>query len=148
MACYIITLLAFFLSSYVFGLFLLPWCMIGLAIFWNFRLFSLCFCLLLFKGLFSPSSTDHGSSGASLFDYYWGTELYPRLFGWDVKLFTNCRFGMMSWPILLFSFAAKQVALYGFLSDSMCVAVFLQFVYITKFFIWERLPSLARHYAR
>lgn len=101
------------------------------------NLFSLIFCLfLLIKGLLFPSSTDSGSSGNLIFDYYWGTELYPRLFGWDVKMFTNCRFGMMGWPLLLLSFAAKQQQLYG-LSDSMIVAVALQLIYITKFFIWE-----------
>lgn len=29
-----------------------------------------------------------------------GTELYPRIFGWDVKVFTNCRFGMMFWALV------------------------------------------------
>lgn len=101
------------------------------------NIFSLLFCLVLyFKGLFSPSSSDSGASGNFVFDYYWGTELYPRIFGWDIKMFTNCRFGMMSWPLILISFAAKQHQLYG-LSDSMIVAVFLQMAYITKFFIWE-----------
>lgn len=53
---------------------------------------SLVFCALLcLKGQYMPSSTDHGASGNILFDYYWGTELYPRIFGWDVKMFTNCR---------------------------------------------------------
>jgi 7-dehydrocholesterol reductase len=101
------------------------------------NLFSLVFCLfLLIKGYWFPSSTDSGSSGNLIFDYYWGTELYPRILGWDVKMFTNCRFGMMGWPLLLWSFAAKQEQLYG-LSDSMLVAVALQFIYITKFFTWE-----------
>ena len=49
---------------------------------------------------------------------------------------TNCRFGMMGWPLLLLSFAAKQEEVYG-LSDSMVVAVALQLLYITKFFLWE-----------
>lgn len=99
--------------------------------------FSLLFCLfLLMKGYWFPSTSDSGGSGNLIFDYYWGTELYPRLFGWDIKMFTNCRFGMMGWPLLLLSFAAKQQQLYG-LSDSMIVAVVLQLIYITKFFIWE-----------
>lgn len=101
------------------------------------NIFSLIFCLfLLLKGYWFPSSTDSGGSGNLVFDYYWGTELYPRILGWDVKLFTNCRFGMMGWPLLLLSFAAKQEQLYG-LSDSMLVAVALQLVYISKFFVWE-----------
>jgi 7-dehydrocholesterol reductase len=101
------------------------------------NLFSLVFCVLLYvKGRFAPSTSDHGLSGNFVFDYYWGTELYPRVLGWDVKMFTNCRFGMMGWPLLLLSYAAKQEELYG-LSDSMVVAVALQLVYVAKFFWWE-----------
>jgi 7-dehydrocholesterol reductase len=101
------------------------------------NIFSLGFCLMLYlKGRFAPSTSDHGRSGNPVFDYYWGTELYPRVLGWDVKMFTNCRFGMMGWPLILLSFAAKQHQLHG-LSDSMVVAVGLQLVYIAKFFWWE-----------
>ena len=101
------------------------------------NLFSLVFCLVIsLKGKFLPSSTDSGASGNPIFDYYWGTELYPRIFGWDVKMFTNCRFGMMSWGLFLLCYAAKQHQT-GSLSDSMVVSVVLQLIYITKFFQWE-----------
>lgn len=101
------------------------------------NLFSLLFCLFLsLKGRFVPSSTDSGASGNLIFDYFWGTELYPRVFGWDIKVFTNCRFGLMSWGLLLLCYATKQYQL-GSLSDSMVAAVTLQLVYITKFFHWE-----------
>lgn len=99
--------------------------------------FSLIYCLFLYlKGRFAPSSNDHGFTGNFIFDYYWGTELYPRVLGWDLKMFTNCRFGMMGWGLLLISYAAKQKELYG-LSDSMIVSVALQFIYLTKFYFWE-----------
>ena len=101
------------------------------------NLVSLVFCLALYiKGIYLPSSSDSGASGNFIFDYYWGTELYPRVFGWDVKMFTNCRFGMMAWPLLILCYATKQYETHG-LSDSMLVAVVLQLVYITKFFHWE-----------
>ena len=101
------------------------------------NLFSLAFCLFLsLKGRFVPSSSDSGASGNLIFDYFWGTELYPRVFGWDVKMFTNCRFGMMSWGLFLLCYATKQYQL-GTLSDSMVVSVTLQLVYIAKFFHWE-----------
>ena len=84
------------------------------------NVFSVLFCLLLYlKGRFAPSSSDHGTSGNPIFDYYWGTELYPRVLGWDVKMFTNCRFGMMGWPIILLSFAAAQAHQIGHVSTSM-----------------------------
>jgi 7-dehydrocholesterol reductase len=103
------------------------------------NVFSYVFCLLLYvKGAFLwPSSSDCGSSGNAVFDFYWGTELYPRIFGWDVKLFTNCRGGMMFWAIGILSYACKQRELYGELSDSMAVSVALQLVYVAKFFWWE-----------
>lgn len=137
-ACFFITFVTFFLASYKFHLFsptiiydnLGP--MLGAL-----NCFSLLFCLFLyFKGIYKPSSSDSGLSRHRLFDYYWGTELYPRIYGWDVKMFTNCRFGMMGWPLIILSYAAKQEELYG-LSDSMVVAVTLQLIYVGKFFFWE-----------
>lgn len=137
-SCYSITLLTFALLSFKFKLFAptLIYDHFG-EILGAMTFFSLIFCLALyFKGRKYPSSTDAGSTGNFIFDYYWGTELYPRIFGFDVKLFTNCRFGMMSWGLILLSYGAKQAELYG-LSDAMCVAIALQFIYITKFFMWE-----------
>lgn len=103
------------------------------------NLFSLIFCgFLYFKGRYFPSSTDSGTTTNPLFDYYWGTELYPQMMGWNVKKFITCRFGMMSWGLLLLSYAAKQTELNGTLTNSMFVSVFLQFLYLTKFFMWEK----------
>lgn len=99
---------------------------------------AVCFCLFLYlKGRFKPSSSDHSHTGNFLFDYYWGTELFPRVLGWDLKMFTNCRFGMMGWPIIVLSFAAAQAASPSGLSDSMVVGVALQLIYVAKFFWWE-----------
>lgn len=137
-ACFIITLVLFFLGAFKFRIFSATLLYDNLGpILGALNCFSLLFCLFLyFKGKFAPSSSDSGGSGYRIFDYYWGTELYPRIFGWDVKMFTNCRFGMMIWPLLLLSYAAKQQELYG-LSDSMLVAVALQLIYVAKFFFWE-----------
>jgi len=65
-------------------------------------------CIFLhLKGLFKPSTSDCGTSGNLIFDYYWGTELYPRVAGVDIKVFTNCRFGMTVWPLLVAIFTLK-----------------------------------------
>jgi 7-dehydrocholesterol reductase len=102
------------------------------------NLFALIFCLGLYlKGRFAPSSSDSGHTGNFLFDYYWGTELYPRILGWDLKMFTNCRFGMMAWPLLLLSYAGAQVERTGTLSDGMIVALTVQLFYLAKFYWWE-----------
>ncbi|XP_041357339.1 7-dehydrocholesterol reductase-like [Gigantopelta aegis] len=103
----------------------------------SLNIFSLLFCLFLyFKGLLAPSSTDSGTTGNVLFDYYWGTELYPKVWGFDLKVFTNCRFGMMVWALLVCVFALKSYELHGFV-DSMFVVAVLQLTYLTKFFWWE-----------
>lgn len=136
--CYLLTLLMFYLGAEVFDWFS------PTIIYDNFygllgalNLFSLLFCGLLYlKGRFFPSSSDKGLTGNVVFDYYWGTELYPRVLGFDIKLFTNCRFGMMSWSLIIISFAAKQTELYG-LSNSMLIAVAIMLVYVSKFFWWE-----------
>lgn len=95
--------------------------------------------VLYFKGWYAPSSSDSGSSGSLITDYYWGMELYPRFFGGqlDVKTFTNCRFGMMGWAVLVVTFALAQKQLHGSISDSMAVCSALMLGYVAKFFAWE-----------
>ena len=104
----------------------------------SMNLFALLFCAFLYiKGRTFPSCSDCGHTGNLVFDYFWGTELYPRIFGWDVKQFTNCRFGMVFWPISAISYAFAQYERYGYVSDSMLVNVGLQLIYCFKFFLWE-----------
>ncbi len=136
--CFFITIVTFFAASYKWNFFppTIIYDNLG-PILGALNFFSLLFCLFLYyKGIYAPSSTDSGQTGNYLFDYYWGTELYPRLCGFDIKMFTNCRFGMMGWSLIILSYLAKQQQLYG-LSDSMVVAVALQLIYIGKFFFWE-----------
>ena len=102
------------------------------------NLLSLIVCAFLYmKGRFYPSTTDSGTTKNIVFDYYWGTELYPQIKGWNIKQFITCRFGMMSWGLFLIAYCAKQAEL-GELSNSMLVSVGLQFLYLSKFYIWEK----------
>mmetsp|Transcript_1274 Transcript_1274/g.1857 ORF Transcript_1274/g.1857 Transcript_1274/m.1857 type:complete len:86 (-) Transcript_1274:29-286(-) len=53
---------------------------------------ALLLCVFLyFKGLHFPSTQDAGSSGNILMDFYWGTELYPKVAGIDLKTMVICR---------------------------------------------------------
>ena len=102
------------------------------------NIFALLLCsFLTFKGLNFPSTKDCGSSGDWIVDFFWGTELYPRILGFDVKQFTNCRFGMMFWQLGIICYAMKQYDTLGYVSSSMVVSVLVQTVYIFKFFLWE-----------
>ena len=139
MLAFTVTMLTFFgCSQYGAGLYDLGIAYHNLGgILGALNIFSLVFCLFLYlKGRFAPSPGEHGVSGNFIFDYYWGTELYPRVAGFDLKQFTNCRFGMMAWPVLALSYAGAQAELHT-LTYSMIVCVGLQLVYCAKFFWWE-----------
>ena len=138
-ACFVISMVLFLLAAYGFGV-ISPTIVYDhfAGLLGALNLFSLLFCIALYvKGRMAPSSSDSGTSGNPVFDYYWGTELFPRILGWDVKRFVACRFGLMGWALITVSFAAKQQDLHG-LSDSMVVAAGLQLAYVAKFFWWER----------
>lgn len=136
---FVITIAIFCLAS--FGLQLFPATILydnlG-SIFGALNIFSLLFCVLLYlKGRFFPSTSDASTTKNILFDYYWGTELYPQVFGWHIKQFITSRFGMMSWGLFLISYCAKQAELSG-LANSMVISVALQGLYVAKFFLWEK----------
>ncbi|KAF8819707.1 putative 7-dehydrocholesterol reductase [Cardiosporidium cionae] len=84
-----------------------------------------------------PSTRDSGTSGNFFNDFWAGTELYPKIFGWDVKLCSNDRIGLTWWGIALLSFASKQYEMLGYVSEAMAVSVLLQWIYLLKFFVWE-----------
>ena len=99
---------------------------------------SVCLC---FKGLNYPSTRDSGSTGSTIMDLYWGTELYPRILGIDLKQALVARYGIMLWALFALSFAFKSAELQN-KSDGLpfgqSVSCALQVVYIGKFYYWER----------
>jgi len=104
----------------------------------TFNIIAVTLCSFLYlKGKTFPSKGEHGTTGSAILDYYWGMELYPRIFDIDIKQFTNCRFGMTLWAILILVHLHKHYELNGVLSNSIIVSGLLQLVYIIKFFTWE-----------
>ncbi|XP_075751555.1 uncharacterized protein LOC119174557 isoform X2 [Rhipicephalus microplus] len=90
--------------------------------------------LLYIKGLTSPSPGEHGSSGNVVFDFFWGLELYPRIGKrFDIKLWTNSRFGMMLWQLLVLICWKARVEIAGW-SWAMAATSFLQTAHAAKFF--------------
>ena len=51
--------------------------------------------LLYFKGKYLPSNSDASVSGNLIFDYYWGTELYPRVLGKSIRTGGSCHCSSM-----------------------------------------------------
>ena len=93
---------------------------------------------LCYKGLHFPSTRDAGSSGSLLKDFTWGTELYPRVFGVDIKRFVNCRFSMTFWMLAGLSFTYRSYTLHENVVDwGLALGAVSQFLYLVKFFEWE-----------
>lgn len=103
------------------------------------NLFGLLFCAFLtVKGLYFPSTQDSGSSGSLVKDYLWGTELYPRVFGLDLKRFVNCRFAMTFWQLAGWSYCYRSYTLHGGTMDwGLFFSALSQYLYLCKFFLWE-----------
>lgn len=119
---------------YDFGIFfdVFPSCLVTLNI------FGLLFCVFLtLKGLHFPSTDDCGSSGSIVTDYVWGTELYPRIGGLDIKRFINDRFSMTFWMLAGASFAYRSFTLHGSWDYGLLFSAISQYIYLFKFFWWE-----------
>lgn len=103
------------------------------------NLFGLVFCVFLtLKGIYFPSTQDSGSSGSLFKDFVWGTELYPRILGLDLKRFVNCRFSMTFWQLAGLSFCYRSYILHGNTLDwGLFFSALSQYLYLFKFFLWE-----------
>jgi len=104
----------------------------------SLNLFGLALALFLtLKGLTFPSTGDSGSTGSWARDFLWGTELYPRVCGLDIKRFINCRFSMMYWMLAGLSFSYRSYTLHGAVDYGLLLSAASQYIYLFKFFWWE-----------
>ena len=97
------------------------------------------FCLYLYvKGWTHPSTADVTFGGRGfLYDYWSGVELYPRVFGIDVKKIVNCRFSMTFWMVYGISATAASYEKHGQLDYGLMACSALTYLYLVKFFWWE-----------
>ena len=93
--------------------------------------------LLFIKGVYSPSTPDHGSSEYIPFRIYWGEELYPSVLGLDLKHFIICRIGMVSWWLFTMSFVFASVRHHGALTPATAASAALNILYVFKFSFFE-----------
>merc|ERR1711872_1088551 len=101
------------------------------------NLFSLIFCLfLLVKGRLLPEVKEGALDKPFPYQFYAGIELHPRLFGVDIKQWTNCRMGMMGWALLVLNFSLASIKLNYFQLAPLANSVLIN-LYLFKFFYWE-----------
>lgn len=104
------------------------------------NIFALVLCLfILWKGYYHPTTKVTRYRGDVISDFFWGCDLYPSIFGVDLKVWTNCRMGMTMWPLVIISCVFYQYEKFGLegLTTNMICSAILQLTYITKFFWWE-----------
>ena len=94
--------------------------------------------IIYIKGVFFPSTVESDLSGNVIFDFFWGTELYPRVLGWDVKVFICSRFGLMLWQLLVFSGLGYQQKVYGEVSSAYIATAVIQTQYLLKLYMSEK----------
>ena len=69
--------------------------------------------------------------------FTWGTELYPRVRGVDIKRFVNCRFSMTYWMLAGVSFTYSSFKEHSKMDWGLALGAASQFLYLVKFFEWE-----------
>jgi 7-dehydrocholesterol reductase len=88
------------------------------------------------KDNYYDKEKDDKEKRSELFKFFRGFEHHPKLFGVDIKQWTNCRFGMIAWQIIILLFMFYYFNKNGF-NNGIFVTVLLQSIYIGKFFFWE-----------
>lgn len=101
--------------------------------------FALLFCLYLWfigRNSLTIKKIQEPKYSNFFFQYYRGMEFHARIFDMDVKQFTNCRFSMMAWNLLVLNFTLDSYFQHGF-NAAISINCLLQSVYLLKFFYWE-----------
>ena len=93
--------------------------------------------VLSFKGIVYPSTADAGSTGSVVRDFLWGTELYPRVLGLDVKRFINSRISMTFWMVSGPCFLSSSLERNGSVDYGLVASALSVYIYLIKFFWWE-----------
>lgn len=103
-------------------------------LFANILGYTIAFSVYIKAYLFPSCVEDRKFSGNKLYDFYMGIEFNPRIGPLDLKLFFNGRPGIVAWTLINLSFAAKQYALYGYVTNAMIIVNLLQALYVLDFF--------------
>lgn len=93
--------------------------------------FLLCISFSLWLAL--PSNSKQIKSKGFWHSFLWGKELYPRIWGLDIKQLITSRLAMTSWALIVISFLSKAP-----LSNTLLVTCLLQLLFIIKFFFFEK----------
>jgi Delta14-sterol reductase len=101
------------------------------------NVFTYAFCLYLYRYGRTRGAQRERVTGNSIYDFWLGTALNPRVGRFDLKLFCEARPGLIGWVAIDLSFAAKQYQLLGAVTVPMILICFFQFWYIADYYFHE-----------
>ena len=79
-----------------------------------------------------------GNTGNSVYDWFIGRELNPRIGMFDWKVFCEVRPGLIGWVMINYCMAVKQYELHGEVTNSMILVCLFQFWYILDCLWFEK----------
>lgn len=100
-------------------------------------------CLLTPSALFSvrtrvPLICPGGNTGRTIYDFFIGRELNPRVGGFDLKEFCELYPGLIGWVVIDLAMAYKQYKLHGFVTNSMVFVCAFHAVYVADALYFEK----------
>ena len=102
------------------------------------NIFGLLFVAWLYirgRNKYHDKKEDDEVGHSTLFKFLRGLQFHPKLFGVDIKQWTNCRYGMIGWQVIIMLFMYYYFNEHGF--SAIFTTVILQSIYIGKFFYRE-----------
>jgi Delta14-sterol reductase len=101
------------------------------------NIFTYLFCIYLYWHGKRFGTQHERITNNTVYDFWLGTALNPRLGGFDLKLFCEARPGLIAWVVLDLAFAAKQYQLHGFVSVPMLLVCTFHFWYVADYYLHE-----------
>ncbi len=95
----------------------------------------------LYAASFRPSKpllAEPGDTGYSVYDFWMGRELNPRIGSFDLKCFCELRPGLIGWAVLNAGMLCKQRELEGKVSGAMVLVNAFQLLYVWDALFYEK----------
>jgi len=92
--------------------------------------------ILYVKGHIMPTVKMEPESNVA-YDLWFGVELNPEFFGFDIKFWSESRPGLIGWALIDISIAAAQYQLYDYVSLPLALVCIFQVIYVIDYFIHE-----------
>ncbi len=102
---------------------------------------TLVFSVVLYLASFRSKSVlcaKGGNTGSTIYDFFIGRELNPRLGNFDFKEFCELYPGLIGWVVIDLAMACKQYELHGHVTNSMAMVCLFHGIYVADALYFEK----------